>query len=369
MHSDPEGRLRKRVGASLVVVACLIVLKSLHLGIGHRIKHSATVQAAEDTGLKIENWLDKTPPSPPQALVGGTAPVIIYAGHYLNRAFLTRHTAPTFDSTSGDLIVVCASSHNGVILTPSDSYKNTWILLAGPTNSVAGFDLRSQIWYARKPKVGPKHTFAITLSSGQALVISIFVVKGASLSDPVDAVSTIGDDGGASTTVPTSPNIKTTSANDLLIAFGKSSISEDWHPGDGFKFQPRASSDFLVAESGFAAIPSVYNSTFAFGSPATWQASVVAIRPAANPLPDAPVRLAWHAATDNVGVSEYQIERCQGRGCKNFLRIATSSETSFVDTDVARSSVYRYRVRAVDAASNASDYSNSIDAFAEGSRD
>jgi hypothetical protein len=351
-----------------ILAVVLLILKLLHLGVGHRIVHSAAVQSAEDAYSEIQEDLDKTPPDAPQFLAAGAAPAIIYDEHYLNRAFLTQHTAPIFDSTGGDLIVVCASSHNGTILTPLDNYKNNWISLAGPTNSSAGADLRSQIWYAKRPKVGSNHTFTISLSTGQALVISIFVVKGAS-SRPVDAVSMITDDAGTSTTTPTSSNIRTSAANDLLLGFGKSSVSEDWEAGEGFSFEPAASSDFLVAESGLAAVRGIYNSTFSIGEPATWQASVVAIRPAANFAGTIPIRLAWHAATDNVAVKEYQVERCEGRGCTKFAQVATSTDTSFVDANVGHASIYRYRVRAIDEASNASDYSNTVDVGHDSSRD
>ena len=352
--------LRRLAGALLALAVVLVILKWLHLGVGHRLENSAAARAAEETYADIENRLDTTAPTAPRGLTAGTAPAIIYDEYYLNRAFLTKHTAPVFDSTGGDLIVVCASSHNGTILTPSDSYNNTWISLAGPTNSSAGADLRSQIWYTKQAKVGPNHTFTMNLSTGQALVISLFVIKGAS-SEPIDTVSMIADDQGTSTTIPTSSKIRTSATNDLLIAFGKSSISEDWTAGDGFAFQPEASSDFLVAESGLAAVPGTYRSTFSISAPATWQASVVAIRPAANLSTSAPIRLAWHPAMDNVGVKEYQVERCQGRGCRSFSQIGASTDSAFVDTGVAHSAIYRYRVRAVDGGSNASNYSNSVD--------
>ena len=37
-------------------------------------------------------------------------------------------------------------------------------------------------------------------------------------------------------------------------------------------------------------------------------------------------------ATDNVAVSGYRVERCQGAGCSNFAQIATPSGTSYSDT-------------------------------------
>ncbi len=64
------------------------------------------------------------------------------------------------------------------------------------------------------------------------------------------------------------------------------------------------------------------------------------------------IALSWTAATDNVGVTGYQLERCQGSGCSNFLQIATPATTSYGDTGLAASTSYSYRVRALDAAGN-----------------
>jgi hypothetical protein len=246
------------------------------------------------------------------------------------------------------------------MLSPSDTFGNSWISLAGPTNSSAGFNLRSQIWYAKNPTVGPNHQVTVTLSAGQALVISIFVVKGANVLDPIDAVSTIGDDRGAQTLTPTSPSIRTTSVNELLIGFGKSSFSEVWEGGEGFVFQKAASSDFLVAESALAAIPGDYHSDFVLSGPATWQAFVVAVKPPATHTKNVPVTLAWWPSSDNVGVAGYQVERCEGVSCLDFTPIGTSADTFFVDPNLASSAVYRYRVRAFDASYNLSEYSNTI---------
>ena len=46
------------------------------------------------------------------------------------------------------------------------------------------------------------------------------------------------------------------------------------------------------------------------------------------------VDLSWGAATDNVAVTGYHIERCQGAGCTSFAEIATAagSATTFSDT-------------------------------------
>ena len=72
----------------------------------------------------------------------------------------------------------------------------------------------------------------------------------------------------------------------------------------------------------------------------------------------AQINLAWTAATDNVGVAGYRVERCQGAGCVSFVEVATPSGTGFNNTGLALSTSYSYRVRAADAAGNLSGYSN-----------
>ncbi len=70
------------------------------------------------------------------------------------------------------------------------------------------------------------------------------------------------------------------------------------------------------------------------------------------------IDLNWTASTDNVGVTNYRVERCGGAGCSNFAQVATLTETSLTDSGLTAGTTYRYRVRAVDAASNVSGYSN-----------
>jgi chitodextrinase len=69
------------------------------------------------------------------------------------------------------------------------------------------------------------------------------------------------------------------------------------------------------------------------------------------------INLAWGASTDNVGVTGYMVERCQGAGCANFAQIATPTAASFNDTGLTSATSYSYRVRATDAAGNLSSYS------------
>ncbi len=72
----------------------------------------------------------------------------------------------------------------------------------------------------------------------------------------------------------------------------------------------------------------------------------------------AQVNLAWTASTDNVAVTGYRVERCQGAGCTDFAQVGTPTGTTFTDSGLAAPTTYRYRVRAVDAAGNLSGYSS-----------
>ena len=70
------------------------------------------------------------------------------------------------------------------------------------------------------------------------------------------------------------------------------------------------------------------------------------------------VNLAWTASTDNVGVTGYLVERCQGAGCTTFTQVATPAGTTYSDTGLTAAISYSYRVRATDAAGNLSPYSS-----------
>jgi 6-phosphogluconolactonase (cycloisomerase 2 family)/chitodextrinase len=77
----------------------------------------------------------------------------------------------------------------------------------------------------------------------------------------------------------------------------------------------------------------------------------------ATPASTTQINLSWSAATDNVGVTGYRVERCQGAGCSGFAQVATPTVTSFNDAGLIAATTYQYRVRAVDAAGNLGAYS------------
>ena len=76
-----------------------------------------------------------------------------------------------------------------------------------------------------------------------------------------------------------------------------------------------------------------------------------------SPVSSGRIDVGWSPSTDNVGVTGYQVERCQTASCTNFALVATVTGPGYSDTGLQPATVYRYRVRARDAAGNFSAYS------------
>lgn len=82
---------------------------------------------------------------------------------------------------------------------------------------------------------------------------------------------------------------------------------------------------------------------------------------ATNAVSSSQVNLTWIASSDpESGIAMYELERCQGGGCTNFVQLATPPGASFADNGVTANTTYRYQVRAKNGAtpSLASAYSN-----------
>ena len=72
------------------------------------------------------------------------------------------------------------------------------------------------------------------------------------------------------------------------------------------------------------------------------------------------INLDWDDATDNIAVDHYNVERCSGAACVNFVQIATPLVSSLNDNGLTPATIYRYRVKAVDSSSNPSTNYSSI---------
>ncbi|MCK2214695.1 cellulose binding domain-containing protein [Actinomadura sp. ATCC 31491] len=70
--------------------------------------------------------------------------------------------------------------------------------------------------------------------------------------------------------------------------------------------------------------------------------------------------LTWTAATDDTGVTGYDVLRAPGASGGAFTQAGASATTSFTDTGLTPGTTYRYQVRARDAAGNLSPVSNTV---------
>jgi YD repeat-containing protein len=85
------------------------------------------------------------------------------------------------------------------------------------------------------------------------------------------------------------------------------------------------------------------------GTPPTVPTSVDAVA-----ISPSQINVSWTASTDNVAVTYYRVERCQGVSCSTFSQIANPAVTNLTDTTVGQITSYSYRIRAGDAGGNLS---------------
>lgn len=86
-----------------------------------------------------------------------------------------------------------------------------------------------------------------------------------------------------------------------------------------------------------------------------------------SPVQSAQVQLSWNAPTTNADgtpltdLASYNLYRCEGAGCIPVLHRNVGNVTTFTDTGLAESTLYRYQVTALDTSVNESDGSNSAE--------
>jgi hypothetical protein len=319
-----------------------------------------------DMNTAVGSISDAAAPTAPtnlRAFPGGAPASIVTRQGYINSATQTSHTTTAFDSTGGDLVVVFVSSHENVAtMTLTDSKANTWISAAGPTNHPsASVDLLSRLWYAKAAKVGTGHTITLNLSTANAAVISVFVIKGSNPAAPLDITSAITNDGGTAGTSITSATITTTQPGDLLLDFAKSSVGVTWTAGATYTFESTASSNYLAAESALAGAAGSYTAGWTMTPATNWHNILTSVVSANASASSSQITMIWNPSTDNTGITGYLIERCAGSGCSSFSQIGSTagfSTTSYTDTGLSSGTTYTYRIRAKDAAGNLSGYSN-----------
>ncbi len=276
----------------------------------------------------------------------------------------TAATAFASATTAGDLIAVQVLWSNTAAVTITDSRGNTYT--AATARTTWGNNWSTQVFYAKNIIGGTTTvtaTFATSLTSFG--IVQSHEYAGIDKTSPLDGtVSAIG-----ATATAASGNLTVTGANDLLFSAGDA---------EGALGNPPTGWTARLNTSGNRTADKVATSagTYSISASASgkWAMQLVAFKAdngvADTTAPSAPasltatpaasgtqIDLSWAAASDNVGVTGYRLERCQGASCSTFAQIATPSATTYSDTALTPATSYSYRVRATDAAGNLGAYS------------
>jgi fibronectin type 3 domain-containing protein len=306
----------------------------------------------------------------PPAFVQGNSAVPQTAQTSVSVAFTAAQAAGDFN-----VVLVAWTDTTAAVGTVTDSAGNTYQKAIGPTGLTGR--LSQSIYYAGNINAAATNTVTVTFSPAAPFVdVRILQYHNVSGTGSVD----VSAGASGTTATATAPAIATTNAVDLLVA---GAVVETGVTGAGSGFTSRivTSPDGDNAEDRVVSATGSYTATAPLSFQGGWVMQVVAFRgagsappPADTTPPGAPASLAataasssqinltWTAATDNVGVTNYLIERCQGAGCSSFAQVGTSTATSFNDVGLTGATSYSYRVRATDAAANLGAYSNTASA-------
>jgi chitodextrinase len=227
--------------------------------------------------------------------------------------------------------------NDGQIIAKADPYG--WQLKTSPDSGVDAFAIRV---------TGPGNVSAQRNSVTVRQLHTWYHVAGVynSTAQTLDIyVNGVLDNGFLKNTVPTS--IVASSAN---VTIGRRGGGHGWHFAGMID-------DVRIYNRPLSAEEIVADMNTPVDGAADTEAPSAPGPPVTSGVSSAQITVTWPAATDNVAVTTYTLERCAGVGCSTFAAIATQAGLSFTDTGLAPLTTYSYRVRATDAASNVSAYS------------
>src|SRR5262249_37170274 len=186
--------------------------------------------------------------------------------------------------------------------------------------------------------------------------VRILEYHGIDASAPFD----IGAGATGTSATSTSPAVTTTTPTELLVA-ANYVATVTTGPGTGYTSRGITNPDADIVEDKVVTAAGSYTATAAMSASGWWIMQLVAFKAAgsAPPPPDttpptaptnlaavaassAQVNLTWTAATDNVGVTGYFVDRCAGVGCSNFAQIATPAGASYPATRLTPGTGHTY---------------------------
>ncbi len=276
----------------------------------------------------------------------------------------------------GDLNVVIVGWYDSTsdVASVVDSQGNNYVRAVGPTKYP---DIATQyIYYAKNIVAVAPASNSVTVTFTNSVSYADVRVAEYSGIDAVDPLDIGSGDSGSSNDM-SSGFATTANANDLLVG-GNFICSNTDGVGTGYTQRMITLFSQIVADRA-ATTAGSYDASAHQDSACWWVMQMAAFRAATTgggdtEAPTAPsglgaiaasstqINLSWTASTDNVSVTGYKIERCQGAGCSTFTQIATPTGTTYSDTGLTASTSYTYRVRATDAAGNFSPYSSTASA-------
>jgi len=275
---------------------------------------------------------------------------------------------------SGNLnvVVVGWSDTTAAISSVTDSRGNIYTLAVGPTQRTN--QLSQSIYYARGILSSAAGTNTVTVTFTTPAVyadIRILEYSGVDQLNPVDVTAAATGTNNSSN----SGTATTTNANDLIFS-ANVVATKTRGPGTGFTNRMITVPDGDIAEDRIVTTVGTYSGIAPLSGSGPWIMQMVAFKAASGggtsdispPTPPSnllatanganSINLTWIASADNVGVTNYLVERCQGSSCTSFAQVNTSTSTTYSDTGLLPGTSYAYRVRATDAAGNLSGYSN-----------
>jgi chitodextrinase len=279
---------------------------------------------------------------------------------------------------AGDLNVVVVGWEHATaeVSSVTDSNGNVYTLAVGPTQN-SDHHLSQSIYYARGILAADASTNTVTVRftvpahpADLHADIRVLEYSGLDRVNPLDVTAAAT----GTTDVSNSGGATTTNAHDLLVGANLTHRHTSG-PGIGFTKRLITSPHGDIAEDRVVTTAGSYSASAPLKGHGPWIMQMVAFKGASGGTVDSSpptnpsnllataagpggINLSWTASSDNVGVTDYLIERCQGPGCSSFAQVGTSPTTTFSDTGLLSSTSYSYQVRATDAAGNLSGESN-----------
>jgi uncharacterized repeat protein (TIGR01451 family) len=348
------------------------------------VTNSASVSGGGQLNTANDSVNDVTTISP-----GASPPVFVTEAHFAVAQTSGPYRATLSLNASGTNTFLLAALHveldggDANWIATDNGARGTLLLKTDGYTGGTG-NQRFQIFYWINPPAGTNNiVIQNSISGSNEITASAVLLQNVAQTGPVGAtalsVSATGRTSESETVAATSGDLVLHVIADAVLirgvlGSGETSVSiandgfQRQNGGDGdaslwISTKPGNSPTTTVSSSGWpsgpAPSPRVLNGVglVLHGAGPDVQAptapgSLVAIAPTAQ------INLSWTASTDNVGVTGYRVERCQGTGCASFSEIAAPTGTIYTDSAVAVGATYTYRVRANDAFGNLSPYSN-----------